>query len=828
MLSYPDILVSNNINAFGIIKANEIQGHRFVQNIGDLYLLTDPQLSLSGNNTNNDSLGSRWYVTSERTVFELVDWNKRKTADGWRKSDSYSKTEIDKKISDLTTNMVWKPAVASFSEIATIYPSPKEGWTVSTTDDNKIYRFDAATNKWINIFDSQQNIASATQNGLLTKELWTKLNGLSNYIHPANHPATMIQEDENHLFMTKAEREKLNGLSNYIHPANHPATMIQEDENHLFMTKAEREKLNGLNNYDRPASISPTLINQDASHRFVTDVEKNKWNGLVGFPGYFNTGSYFGTSTKAARHDHKHQVLDGVEVLSLTQTNGVSSIGIGDHVFDIHANTTTNVFGLTLNSMANYMLKSKLELSVEPNNFKITANGVDMLIAGYDAENFNMKFQNLLFNGNNGKLTLSNTNSNKNYLEISESIQKLFGKQVSFDGHKHTLADISNLQTLRLNWNNIDNKPNLVAEHQNIFNLTINSNGTAVGTFKPKEANATVNIEVPTKTSQLTNDSNFINKHQTFADLISNTLDTSNSRITDGTQFLSSIGDERGFNNQEYKNKVVSTPAEFIYEYVLEKLNYPWNSKVTIINNPVNIEKTEIDSDNYRNVFILNLTQNIASESKNTFSFKFNDDLLNSDKYINVKCLIYTNENNNIKITFDKHNRIFGDVQNRSSKNQYLSKNSFYTLDFYSFNDGQDLSNRVGFVKIIPMYLYGENVNLTEEDKYNTLLKLNNKKLEISYIDHTEETGTEKVLTLNSHEYHKFGELTKLTILESTENTKTYLREFMFCFETGSNNFELILPQNIKKPTQLQFIPNHVYQMSIIDNVLQYGAIAVR
>ena len=281
MLSYPDILVSNNINAFGIIKALEIQGHRCVQTLNDLYTLTDPQLSLSGNNTNNDSLGSEWFVTSEKTRYELVDWSKRKTADGWKKvvGDTYTKSELDKKFSDLQNNMVWKPSVANFAAIAILYPTPKEGWTVSTADDNNIYRYDEASNKWINIFQNQTALASATNNGLLSKELWVKLNGLTQYVHPATHPATMITEDATHRFITDAERTKWNSMGSGLLPSSIPATMITED----------------------------------ATHRFITDIEKNKWNGLVSFPGYKGTGGNYGSDTKVARYDHIHEYLPAIK-----------------------------------------------------------------------------------------------------------------------------------------------------------------------------------------------------------------------------------------------------------------------------------------------------------------------------------------------------------------------------------------------------------------------------------------------------------------------------------------------------------------------------------
>ncbi len=58
-------------------------------------------------------------------------------------------------------------------------------------------------------------------------------------------------------------------------------------------------------------------------------------------------------------------------------------------------------------------------------------------------------------------------------------------------------------------YNDLTNKPTIPAVNDGV--LTIAVNGTAAGTFTANQAgNATVNIPVPTRTSQLTNDSDFI------------------------------------------------------------------------------------------------------------------------------------------------------------------------------------------------------------------------------------------------------------------------------------------------------------------------------
>lgn len=43
---------------------------------------------------------------------------------------------------------------------------------------------------------------------------------------------------------TDAEKEKLAGLSNYVHPSNHAADMIIQDDTHRFVSDAEKESWN--------------------------------------------------------------------------------------------------------------------------------------------------------------------------------------------------------------------------------------------------------------------------------------------------------------------------------------------------------------------------------------------------------------------------------------------------------------------------------------------------------------------------------------------------------------------------------------------------------
>ena len=98
--------------------------------------------------------------------------------------------------------------------------------------------------------------------------------GANNYQHPATHPATMIEQDASHRFVTDTEKTTLNGKAS--------TAVVTQSANGL-MSAADKKKLDGVaagaNNYQHPATHPASVIVQDSTHRFVTDTEKTTWNG---------------------------------------------------------------------------------------------------------------------------------------------------------------------------------------------------------------------------------------------------------------------------------------------------------------------------------------------------------------------------------------------------------------------------------------------------------------------------------------------------------------------------------------------------------------------
>lgn len=101
-------------------------------------------------------------------------------------------------------------------------------------------------------------------------------------------------------------------------------------------------------------------------------------------------------------------------------------------------------------------------------------------------------------------------------------------------------------------YNDLSNKPTIPAAANN-GTLTIQKNGTNVATFGSNQStNATANITVPTKTSQLTNDSNFV-KSNSGAFTGNLTADNFNSRFSlQSVPYGTAVGENADLNTVTY------------------------------------------------------------------------------------------------------------------------------------------------------------------------------------------------------------------------------------------------------------------------------------
>ena len=89
----------------------------------------------------------------------------------------YDKPTIDQKIADVTTGVIWKESVATYTDIATTYANPETGWLVATLDTQQIYRYNGTT--WEK-FGSMaiQSEATHTEKGLMSAADKVKLDSI--------------------------------------------------------------------------------------------------------------------------------------------------------------------------------------------------------------------------------------------------------------------------------------------------------------------------------------------------------------------------------------------------------------------------------------------------------------------------------------------------------------------------------------------------------------------------------------------------------------------------------------------------------------------------
>lgn len=86
--------------------------------------------------------------------------------------DTYTKEEIDTKISALEQEIEWKESVATVADLETTYPSPNVGWTASADDTGRIYRWNGE--EWVDIY-SVLPTATEEVDGMMSSGYVTEL-----------------------------------------------------------------------------------------------------------------------------------------------------------------------------------------------------------------------------------------------------------------------------------------------------------------------------------------------------------------------------------------------------------------------------------------------------------------------------------------------------------------------------------------------------------------------------------------------------------------------------------------------------------------------------
>lgn len=227
-----------------------------------------------------------------------VDTELLKKAD---KNKTYTKTEADTRIQELIGAA--PEALDTLQEIAeALNNDPDFAATMTSELSTKV---DKVAGKQL----STEDYSTSEKTKLAGIEV-----GANKYTHPASHPASMITQDSEHRYVTDTEKVQWNtvtnkvdkvvgkglstndfndsfktklvgmeeGANNYTHPSTHSLEMIRETDAKKIMTIEERNKLGSIeaeaNKYTHPATHPAAMIEQDSTHRFVTDSEKSSWN----------------------------------------------------------------------------------------------------------------------------------------------------------------------------------------------------------------------------------------------------------------------------------------------------------------------------------------------------------------------------------------------------------------------------------------------------------------------------------------------------------------------------------------------------------------------
>lgn len=83
---------------------------------------------------------------------------------------------------------------------------------------------------------------------------------------------------------------------------------------------------------------------------------------------------------------------------------------------------------------------------------------------------------------------------------------------------------------------------------------------------------------------------------------------------------------------------------------------------------------------------------------------------------------------------------------------------------------------------------------------------------------------TETDVTILSGEFHVWEEVQSLNITLQPASNSPFLDEYGFSFKTGRTAPRISLPSNIKIPRTFIILPNHIYTVTILGTVLEFGS----
>lgn len=83
---------------------------------------------------------------------------------------------------------------------------------------------------------------------------------------------------------------------------------------------------------------------------------------------------------------------------------------------------------------------------------------------------------------------------------------------------------------------------------------------------------------------------------------------------------------------------------------------------------------------------------------------------------------------------------------------------------------------------------------------------------------------TDTTVTINSGEFHVWEVVESLNITLQPAPNSPFLDEYGFSFKTGQTAPRISLPSNIKLPRTFIILPNHIYTVTILGTILEFGS----
>ena len=170
------------------------------------YLLSDEEVA------NLNRKFGQFIMTKSGSMYIDTDDERIQLGGGGGSSpgNSYTKAEVNALIAELEneisaaiSGLEWKPAVETFADIATIYPTPADGWTVNVKDTDETYRYTGT--EWILTSANSIPIATIDLDGLLSKEDKARIDSISTEV------LSKISESEDGTLLFNGEEIKGGG-----------------------------------------------------------------------------------------------------------------------------------------------------------------------------------------------------------------------------------------------------------------------------------------------------------------------------------------------------------------------------------------------------------------------------------------------------------------------------------------------------------------------------------------------------------------------------------------------------------------------------------------